>query len=156
MARERPSHHGLVVGEALTAIASSVSGSLPEACCATCAFRPGTMTNQMASTVLVAFKCAIGTDPSPFGCHHGMVDGEPQKACAGWVASQLADFDVVKAITEQMKARLDALPKDADPIRDAFDAWIAEVDPTGALNDYQRGRLYLKHFPAASTEEKKP
>lgn len=149
MARERPSTHGAIVGEALTAIATSITGKLPEDCCATCAFRPGCMTNQMASTALVAFKCAVGADSSAFACHHGMKDGEPTKVCAGWLASQLVDFDVVKEITGRMAQALSARREgDPDPIREAFDAWIEQVDPTGTLNDYQRGRLYLKSFPA--------
>lgn len=143
--RERPSTHGQIVGQALTAIVTSVFGELPKDCCATCAFRPETMTNQMAATTLTAYKCAIGADPNPFGCHHGMKDGEPVKACAGWLVSQLADFDKVREIAEQVAKQLDARALDApDPIREAFDAWIAEVDPDGTMDDYQRGRAYLK------------
>lgn len=151
MERERPSTHGAIVGAALTRIAESVTGSLPEDCCATCAFRPETMTNQMASTVLTAFKCVVGTDPSVFACHHGMTDGEPSKVCAGWLACEAAEFETVKAVVGDM---VDALAKisegDPDPIREAFDRWIAAVDPDGSLNDYQRGRLYLKEAARTS------
>lgn len=154
MARDRPSTHGAIVGEALTKIVESVSGSLPASCCSTCAFRPETMTNQMAATVLVAFKCAVGTDPDPFACHHGMKDGEPTKVCAGWLASQLADFDAVKRISGEMVEKLAAISDtETDPVRDRFDAWIAEVDPEGRLNDYQRGRLYLRAFPNRSDHQ---
>jgi hypothetical protein len=143
--RERPSTHGAILGEALARLAESVTGSLPSGCCATCAFRRGCMTNQMASTGLVAFKCAVGADPDPFACHHGMKDGEPSKICAGWLACQLADFETVKEISAWLTARLAEHSDDApDPIREAFDAWIAEIDPTGAMDDYQRGRLYLR------------
>lgn len=149
--RERPSTHGAIVGEALAKIAESVTGELPRDCCATCAFRRGCMTNQMASTVLDAFKCATGVDPSGFACHHGMKDGEATKICAGWLAAQLAEFETVKAICGDMVEALQARSEDDhDPIREAFDAWIAEVDPEGRLNDYQRGRLYLSSPLAAA------
>lgn len=149
--RERPSSYGARVGAAIAEIASSVTGTLPSGCCATCAFRPGCMTNQMAATTLIAFKCAVGADPSPFGCHHGMKDGEPQKPCAGWLASQVADFDTVKEIAGRLAEDLKAIPTGPDVVREKFDAWIAKVDPAGAMNDYERGRLYLKAFPVATT-----
>jgi hypothetical protein len=149
MARERPSTHGAIVGEALAQIAESVTGALPKDCCATCAFRRGCMTNQMASTGLVAWKCAIGADPDPFACHHGMVDGEPTKVCAGWLAAKVADFEDVKRISAEMLAKVNALPDDGldpDPVREAFDAWIERVDPDHSMDDYRRGRLYLRHY----------
>jgi hypothetical protein len=149
--RERPSTHGAIVGEALAKIAESVTGELPSKCCATCAFRRGCMTNQMAGAVLDAFKCATGVDPSGFACHHGMKDGEPTKVCAGWVASQLAEFETVKAICSAMVEELQARSgSDPDPIREAFDAWISQVDPDGRLDDYKRGRLYLSSPLAAA------
>jgi hypothetical protein len=145
MGRERPSYHGAVLGEYLAQMAESATGFLPEDCCATCAFRRGCMTNQMASTGLVAFKCAMGVDPDAFACHHGMKDGEPTKICAGWLAAQAAEWDDIKNFSEQLTASLGAIPN-PDPIRTAFDAWIERVDPAGTLNDYQRGRLYLRHY----------
>lgn len=48
-----------------------------------------------------------------------------------------------------MCGELADVPTDGDTIRAAFDAWIAEVDPNGSLNDYERGRLYLG--PAGSS-----
>lgn len=149
MSRERPSTHGAILGEALARIAESVTGELPQECCATCAFRRGCMTNLMASTGLVAFACAVGADPDPFACHHGMKDGEPTKICAGWLACQLADFDTVKAVGAWLTGQLARLGDgQPDPIREAVDAWLARVDPADRLDDYQRGRLYLKAVAA--------
>ena len=34
-----------------------------------------------------------------------------------------------------------------DAIRERFDAWIARIDPNGELDDYQRGRLWLRDDP---------
>lgn len=149
--RERPSRHGAVVGAALSEIERTGRGQAPEApaMCATCAFREGCMTNQMASTVLVAFKCAIGADPALFACHHGLIDGEPTRPCGGWVASLAAPFDEVKRIAAKMQAEL-AEPTDRDLIREVFDAWVAKVDPENTLNDYERGRLYLRAVQAGA------
>lgn len=150
--RERPSRHGAILGEALARIAESVPGAM-DGCCATCAFRRGCMTNQMASTGLVAFKCATGADPAGFACHHGMKDGEPTKICAGWLACRLAEFETVKEVSAWLTDQLAALHEgDHDPIREAFDAWIAEVDPDGRLNDYERGRMYLRSALAGEVQ----
>lgn len=151
MSREHPSRHGAIVGHALAQLEqagrAAADAELPPMC-ATCAFRPGCMTNLMAATVLEAFKCAVGADDSLFVCHHGMTDGEPSRVCAGWVAAQLAEFETVKAICGQVAGGLANLHEDGpDPIREAFDLWISTVDPDGKLDDYQRGRLFLRAFP---------
>lgn len=101
------------------------------------------MTNQMAGTGLEALKCATGADPAPFGCHHGMKDGQPNKVCAGWLAALVAPPEVVAAVGDRLLAAINSL-EGPDEVREAFDAWIAKVDPDNRLDDYQRGRLYLR------------
>lgn len=148
-ARDRPRGDGAVIGRALAALMEAgrlIQPDLPDPC-ATCAFRLGCMTNTLPATVLTAFRCATGVDDSPFGCHHGMTDGMPTKKCAGWMAAQAADWPEVQAISARMLAELDALPEH-DVVRLATDAWLARVDPRGELDDYQRGRLWLRDDPA--------
>lgn len=142
--RERPSRHGAILGQALAEMAEAGGGCAGT--CATCAFRPGTMTNQMAATGLTALHCALGTDPDPFGCHHGMKDGRPTKLCAGYEAARQVSFDEVAAIMERLKTRMDAMTG-PDDVRAIYDAWAAEADPDDALDDYQLARLYEKHRP---------
>lgn len=145
--RERPSTHGALVGQAIASMASAgrrVDPAIPEEC-ATCAFRAGTMTNQMASTVLDALQCAIGADPAVFACHHGMNGCEPTRVCAGWLAAQKAPYAEVRQIAELLHHALDArVAGGPDPIRDAFDAWLSTVDPHGVMNDHQRARIYAR------------
>jgi len=146
--RDAPGNHGYVVGKALAALSDAgrkIQGDLPDPC-ATCAFRLGCMTNAMPATVLTAFQCATGADDSPFGCHHGMEGGRPVKKCAGWLAAQAADWPDAQRIMSDLQAGLKALPE-RDEIRDAYNAWIARVDPAGDLDDYARGRLWLRDDP---------
>jgi hypothetical protein len=143
--RERPSRHGVILGQTLAALADAgrrEDPSCPDPC-ATCAFRLGCMTNMMAATGIEALNCSIGIDDSLFGCHHGMKDGEPTKLCAGWVAAKLAPFDMMKAELIRLGERLDAATG-PDEIRQKFDEWVARVDPENRLNDYERGHLFLK------------
>jgi hypothetical protein len=148
-AREQPRADGAVLGEAIAALADAgrlIDPSVPDPC-ATCAFRRGTMTNMMPTTVLTAFNCATGVDDSPFGCHHGMVDGRPTKKCAGWLAAQAADWPDVNRVLGKLQADLDALP-DPEARPDGYAEWIARIDPEGRLDAYQRGRLWLRDFPS--------
>lgn len=144
--RDGPSQHGAYVGQALVALAEAGRAADP-ACdremCATCAFRPDCMTNQMAATGLVAIKCAIGADPDPFGCHHALKDGTPTRLCAGYYAAQRAPFEAMKAIMFELTEKLGSM-SGPDAVRAAFDEWVAGVDPDGKLDDYARGRLYLR------------
>lgn len=145
--RDRPSQHGAILGEALTEIMEAgraVDPSIPD-CCLTCAFKPGTMTNQMATTGIEAFKCAVGVDDSPFGCHHGLNDGMPTKLCAGFVAARLAPFGDVQRISEGLAAKIADIPEH-DQIRAEYDAWWKSVDPDRAMDNYQLARLYAREF----------
>jgi hypothetical protein len=144
--RCRPSQHGAIMGRALIALEQagrSVDPTIPDPCL-TCAFRPG-MPNQMAATGIEAFKCAIGVDPAPFGCHHGMDSDGPVRMCAGYAAAKKAPFDTVKRIGEQVQTDLAAVDSTTpDQVRAEFEAWRLTVDPDGAFDDYKLARLYAK------------
>lgn len=146
--RDRPRGDGVILGRAIAELAEAGRRNQPDLPdpCATCAFRVGCMTNTMPATVLDAFRCATGADPAVFGCHHGMAAGQPTRKCAGWLAAQAADWPDVDRVMSDLAAKLDALP-DRDLVRDRYDAWIARIDPHGDLDDYQRGRLWLRDDP---------
>jgi len=141
--RERPSRHGAILGEALAAMerAGRAAGPALPDMCATCAFREGCMTNQMAATGSQALNCVLGVDPDEFACHHGMKEGQPVRYCAGYVAARRAPFPVIKAALSIAMGKL-AAASGSDEVREAFDAWLAEVDPDNRMDDYQRARLY--------------
>lgn len=150
-ARDRPSRLGAILGEALADIAKAGRSGIPDfpEMCATCAFRPGCMTNQMGGTQKAALDVLMGIDGDAFACHHGMKEGEPTKICAGYLAAMNAPRSVAQSAIETAKARMDAATG-PDEIRAAFDEWIAKVDPNNQMDDYQRGRLWLRDFPHPS------
>lgn len=152
---DRPSRHGAILGAALSQLAEAgaraVGDDVWPLACATCAFRPGTVPNQSAGTGLIAFKCAIGVDPDPFGCHHGLHDGSPTKPCAGFVAARLAPYGLVKEVSERV-ARAVTECAGPDQIRAAYDAWLADADPNGEMDVYQIARAWLRDHPQASPE----
>jgi hypothetical protein len=139
--RERPSRHGKILGEALALIATAGRKDAPMPLpdmCMTCAFREGSMPNQMAATGKTAMDCVLGIDRDRFACHHGMRDGQPKKICVGYIAARLAPFSFVKEVIASIHAELAEIERDtADPVRAAFDAWVSEVDPGRKLDDYQ-------------------
>lgn len=143
--RERPSRHGIILGQALADMAKTgaVGTDLLSTMCATCAFREGCMTNGMAATGIDALNIVLGIDDAEFMCHHGMKDGEPTKPCAGAIAAKLAPLPVVQNAVATVAARLDAA-FGPDQIRADFDAWVARADPEGRLDDYKRARLYAR------------
>lgn len=147
--RDRPSRHGALLGEALALLAErgrlEAPPELPEPCL-TCAFRQGCMTNQMASTGLVALNCTLGIDPDNFACHHGLKDGEPTRLCAGFIAAKLAPFSFAQDVLVDLNRRLNA-QEGPDQVRAAFDAWLAEVDPERKMNDYQLARVHAGNPP---------
>lgn len=142
--RERPSKHGKILGQALALIAMAgrkdSPAPLPEMCL-TCAFREGCMTNQMTATGIVALNCVLGIDKDRFACHHGMKEGQPSKLCVGYMAARLAPHSFTKEVLVELGKDLDALAG-PDEVRAAFDAWLAEIDPHGKLDDYQLARAH--------------
>jgi hypothetical protein len=149
--RERPSKHGAILGEALSLLERAgreqSAEQLPEMCL-TCAFKPGCMTNQMASTGLVALKCVLNLDADNFACHHGMKAGQPTRLCVGYFAAKLAPLSVSREVLLQLGRRLDTM-EGPDAIRAAFDLWIDEIDPDRKMDDYQLARAHASNPPAA-------
>lgn len=144
--RDRPSVYGAVVGSILTKLEEIGRKSMPDLppTCMTCAFREGSVPNMMPGTVLTALKCTMGTDPDPFGCHHGMKDGLPIKLCAGYYAAKHA-FENRTPETEALILELSGILLDGtlvDTIRTDFDAWLMAIDPEGLMNNYQIARAY--------------
>lgn len=142
---DRPSLHGAILGEALADLAKAGRVGIPDFpdMCATCAFREGSLANQMAATGQVALDCLVDFDPDDFACHHDMKEGEPTKLCAGYLAASQAPFPVVKAAVSTVVARLREIAE-PDEIRIAFDAWAVKVDPDGKMDVYQLGRAYAR------------
>lgn len=154
---QKPSDHGAALGAVVSKLADAgyaLRPDLPERC-ATCAFKPGVMPNQMASTLLDAYRCVLGIDTDAFACHHGMTEGQPTKLCGGYLAALAAPWTVVKAATEELKIKLDdisANPGRRDEVREAYDAWVAVADPEGRLNAYQLAREHLKTLKTSVPE----
>lgn len=146
MGRERPSRHGAILGKALAALVEAgreIEPNIPPAC-ATCAFREGTMPNQMAATGIVALKCVTGADPDDFACHYGMAEGWPTKLCAGYHAAIRAPAEVRIRIVEKVAADVAEIDDSDDPIREAFELWHADIDPDGLMDDYQLARAFAR------------
>lgn len=154
---DRPSRHGAKLGAVIAEMARIGRETLPDLAdnCLTCAFKEGTAPNQMAGTGLTAFKCAMGVDPDPFGCHHGMQDGSPTRLCAGYYAAQHAlktSYGRVKELILTCDL-LSAGDGDDDDIRAQYDVWIEQVDPHGKLDVYQTARLWAAQGIAARSDE---
>ena len=138
---DRPSRHGRLMGEMLANLADAGAALGLAERCATCAFRRGTLANMSAGTGLTAWKCAIGVDPDPFACHHGMKDGQPTRECAGYEAARRAPFDRAREAGERLLRVMRAAEGD-DEERAAFDVWAARIDPDFAMDVYQLGRAW--------------
>src|SRR5262249_37877034 len=113
---------------------------IPEMCL-TCAFREGCMTNKMAATGIVALNCVLGVDKDAFACHHGMRDGQPSRLCAGYLAAKHVPSSAAKELLSDIYQTL-VTQGGPDTEREAFNAWLDEVDPHRVMDDYQLARLY--------------
>lgn len=150
--RERPSQHGKILGEALALIAAAGRRDAPfelPPMCATCAFREGCMTNQMAATGKVALDCVLGIDLDRFACHHGMKDGQPGKLCVGYIAARLAPWSFTKEVLATLAKEIAGIGDGPDEVRAAFDAWLSKVDPKREKDDYQLAREFSRTIPAS-------
>jgi hypothetical protein len=147
---ERPSAHGRLGGQYLSALADCGRRRLPPGTtlpemCVDCAFRLGTMPNQMGATIKSAIDCVLGIGDhadEDFACHHGMRDGHPTKICAGYVAALLATPEFKKQGVIWLAGELDKLSESHDPIRIAFDTWLSTIDPERKMDNYQLARAY--------------
>lgn len=110
MPPQTPSAHGRLLGVEFAALADAMEPLHPEipSRCKTCAFREGTIPNQMAGTLVQAMHCVLGTDPAPFCCHQTLKDGIPQSLCAGYALARLAPFEDVKAALKRVHDALSA------------------------------------------------
>lgn len=144
--RARPSLHGAILGRVLAIWAQK--GALPSdrRPCGGCAFRHGAIANRLAPTVGEALDCTVGTDPAGFGCHKGLVDGEPTQACAGWLAAQRyveANFDQSREDLRINGETIAMVGDDRpDPIRADFEIFLDRVDPERRLDDYSLAALW--------------
>lgn len=110
MPRQQPSKHGAILGAAFARIADEMEPKCPMVPdrCKSCAFRAGTIPNQMAGTLVEAMHCVIGTDPTPFCCHQTLdADGRPTMLCAGYVLVKKAPFENVRAELTKVLGELD-------------------------------------------------
>jgi hypothetical protein len=67
-----------------------VAQAFPDAppMCNDCAFREGSDPNGSVETTMAVVKCLM--EDEPFYCHHGVVEGEPKRLCAGFSALYVA------------------------------------------------------------------
>lgn len=152
---DRPSLHGAILGEVLAILADLGERDSPIPLgdrCLTCAFRKGSAPNQTAGTGIIALNCVLGVDKDRFACHHGMKDGEPKKLCVGYLAARLAPFSLVTQAMAALHADLGSFGDgDADPVREAFDAWLTEIDPESKMDVYQAARAWAKRAAPPQT-----
>lgn len=97
-------------------------------------------------TMIDAMNVLAGIDGDAFGCHHGMKEGQPIKACAQWHIAQRASRnelgDAIKAVIIP--------PNDEpenDPVGQYVAKWAAEVDPEMKMDGYQLARMWEKTGP---------
>jgi len=146
--KAKPSVHGATLGRELARLADSQVVDHPEirSRCMTCAFREGTMPNMMAPTLLQAMHCVLGTDPSPFGCHHTLdANGIPTQLCAGYELCKEASFEDAREAVGRASANLNRLCAESSETAmeiAAFDAWRITVDPEDRLDDYAVAKLF--------------
>lgn len=111
MAPQTPSEHGRILGLEFAKLADHMAPLHPEIPerCKTCAFREGTIPNQMAGTLLQALNCTLGIDRAGFGCHHTLQDGLPTALCSGYLLARTAPFDQIKAVVRRISQNLNAI-----------------------------------------------
>lgn len=145
--RGGPSAHGAALGAALSrieqagrAVAEANGIAIPPKC-RSCAFRLGSLPNQCAETTVEAMWAACGTQG--FACHHGLdADGQPTLDCAGLAAVEHAPFNALKY--ELCNVNVPEYAEGADPVRQAYEAWLQTADPDNRLDDIQRAALYAR------------
>ena len=97
----------------------------------------------MTATGVEALNIALGIDDAHFMCHHGMKEGEPTRLCVGAIAAIIAPDDIKQSAIRTLSAKLDS-QDGPDEVRVAFDDWVTTIDPDSTMDDYTRGRAYLK------------
>lgn len=134
MTAQRPSAHGAALGKALADMTDAIATRAPQldTRCASCAFRQGTIPNQMAGTLLDALNIVVGADPATFMCHDGpgIVSGRcaPTTICAGYALARLATPDELAAMLDAAKASLDTLDTFGWSDAELIKRWGAQDD----------------------------
>jgi hypothetical protein len=114
--------------------------------CSSCGLKKGTLANMAGQTMIDAMNVLAGIDGDVFGCHHGMKDREPTKACAGWLAARRASRDELLQAIGSVAIPNDDNPEN-DPVGVYVAAWAKQNDPEGKLDSYQLARLWEKTGP---------
>lgn len=113
--RQRPSAHGAALGKALADMADGIAKRAPhlDTRCSSCAFKHGTIPNQMAGTLKEALDIVVGIDDAVFMCHDkpGVVSGrcQPDRVCAGYTLAQYATRDEMLTMLGAASADLNAM-----------------------------------------------
>lgn len=106
-------------------------------------------------TMIDAMNVLAGVDGDAFGCHHGMTEGQPVKACINWqIAAERASRDELFAAIKSVIIPPDDEPEN-DPVGQYVAKWAAEVDPEQKLDSYQLARLWEKTGPHHITMKEK-
>jgi hypothetical protein len=105
-------------------------------------------------TMIDAMNVLAGVDGDAFGCHHGMEDGQPRKACINWqIAAERASRDELLAAIQTVAMPMDDAPEN-DPVGQYVAKWAAEVDPERKMDAYQLARVWEKTGPHHFIKEK--
>lgn len=145
--RARPSTHGAILGRVLSNWAEQGAIADEPPPCSGCAFRSGAIANRLAPTVREAMDCTIGVDPAGFGCHKGMKDGTPTRACLGWLAARRYVAENFERATKDLgRAAADVALCNGKPneVRADFEIFLDLVDPDRALDDYALADLWAR------------
>lgn len=114
--------------------------------CSTCGLKKGTLPNIAGQTMIDAMNVLAGTDGDAFGCHHGMDDGQPTRACVNWLIATRASRGEVLAAIQSVVIPPNDDPEN-DPVGTYVTKWAAEHDPERKLDSYQLARLWEKTGP---------
>ena len=145
MSRSVPSEHGKLLGDILADLYDDYKSSEDPSPCKGCAFKRNSWANMSAATGLEAFKTSLGLYPEPtiFGCHHGMVAGQPTRLCEGFtVAIRVrSDRDKMQNLCGQLVAALADIGEPSEIVQSA-NTFIAKHDPDDELDDYERAKAW--------------
>jgi hypothetical protein len=101
--------------------------------CSSCGLKKGTLANMAGRTMIDAMNVLAGIDGDLFGCHHGMREGQPVKACINWhIAAERASRDELLAAIQTVR-----MPADDAPERTILSA---SMSPSGRLRLILIGR----------------
>lgn len=114
--------------------------------CGSCGLKEGTLPNMAGQTMIDAMRVLARIEGDAFGCHHGLHNGEPTRACARYVAALRAPFAELQAAIASVVVPPDDRPAN-DPVGVYVTAWAAQVDPDTAMDSYQLARAWERTGP---------